>query len=89
MTVDEKKIQHNLERLCVSKYLNSFFFKLKKKNIWKNLEITILSDHDSRIDKKRNITHTALFAHKKIIDKGKINNKSLVINKIFNDLYNN
>ena len=50
MSISQKRSQHNLERICVSFYLNNFFQSLKeKKNIFNDLEITIFSDHDSRI----------------------------------------
>lgn len=49
INIDQKREQHNLERICVAFYLDYFFNLLKKKKLFDDLEITIFSDHDSRI----------------------------------------
>jgi len=51
--VEENKIfHHNQERDCMAYYLDKFFNNLQKKELWKRLEIFIISDHGSRIKGK-------------------------------------
>ena len=50
--VEWKTSQNNLERSCVIDIVEKFFNKLKKNNLWNNLEIVLLSDHGSRISKE-------------------------------------
>ena len=88
MTVDEKRIQHNLERGCIINFFDIFFKKLKNKKIWKNIEITILSDHDSRIS-SLDVPHTAIIFHKFLGKKGKLNYDSKTTNQIFKKLFYN
>ena len=89
MTIDEKKVQHNLERKCVAIYLSDFFSELKSKHkeIWQNLEITILSDHDSRIP-NADSPNTAMFVHKYVNGAGKIKIQSKTTNQIFKEIFN-
>ena len=86
MSIDDKRSQHNLERNCVAIFFDVFFEKLKKKKVWEDLEITILSDHDSRISEK-DIPHTAVFAHKSLKNKSKLNYDSKTTNQIFKKLF--
>jgi hypothetical protein len=41
--------QHNLERGCFLLYFSKFLDDLKKNNLIKNIDLTILSDHGARI----------------------------------------
>ena len=52
MTNESKIIQNNIERNCVVNLLDSFFKKLNDDNLFKKLDIVILSDHGSRISKE-------------------------------------
>ena len=64
ISLNEKRIQHNLEKLCLIKYLDQFFLKLKKIDKFKNFEIIIFSDHDSRIVDDDDIKNDVIFVHK-------------------------
>jgi len=50
--VEWETSQNNLERGCVIDIVNNFFNKLKKNDLWNDLEIVLLSDHGSRISKE-------------------------------------
>tara|TARA_B100000780_G_scaffold277083_1_gene247008 strand:+ start:1219 stop:2724 length:1506 start_codon:yes stop_codon:yes gene_type:complete len=52
MTILDEVNQHNLERECVIKYLETFFNEIDKFNKWENLNVIILSDHGARISVK-------------------------------------
>ena len=85
-TLAQKRIQHNLEKLCWVKYLDEFFLKLKKIDEFDDLEIIILSDHDSRIDTSNNIKNNVIFLHKeKNSEISTIKYKEISINSL---LYN-
>lgn len=49
--VKEKVKRHNVDRICVLKFLDNFLTKLSKNDFYKNLEIFIFSDHGARIVK--------------------------------------
>lgn len=86
ISLNEKRIQHNLEKLCLIKYLDQFFLKLKKINKFKNFEIIIFSDHDSRIVDDDNIKNDVIFVHKQKNSKNSlIEDKDISINDL---LYN-
>ena len=61
-----KTSQSNLERSCVIDFVDNFITKLKKNNLWNDLEIVLLSDHGSRTSKKNFATSysSSLFAIK-------------------------
>ena len=87
ISINQKRIQHNLEKLCLTKFLDQFFTKLKKINVFKNLEIIIFSDHDSRIVDDDNIKNSVIFLHKKKNSKtSKINSDNLSINDLIYNL---
>ena len=87
ISLDKKRIQHNLEKLCLTKYLGEFFDKLKKINEFENSEIIIFSDHDSRIVDDDNIKNSVMFLHKKKNSKtSTINSNNLSINNIIYNL---
>ena len=88
MSLSQKRSQHNLERICVSFYLNNFFELLKEKNIFNDLEITIFSDHDSRI-KEDKLGSSVIYAVKKSnSNNSKIITKKTYSNLVFADNYN-
>tara|TARA_B110000259_G_C14003637_1_gene397193 strand:- start:64 stop:1533 length:1470 start_codon:yes stop_codon:yes gene_type:complete len=64
ITLKQKRIQHNVEKLCLINYLDELFFKLKKINEFKNLEIIIFSDHDSRFVLSDSIENNVIYFHK-------------------------
>jgi hypothetical protein len=87
MTIKQKRIQHNLEKLCLIKYLDDFFLKLKKINEFENLEIIIFSDHDSRFIKSDNINNNVIFFHKEKNSRMSIiNNDKVSINHLLYSL---
>jgi len=86
ISLNQKRIQHNLEKLCLVKYLDEFFVKIKKIGKFDNLEIIIFSDHDSRIDPSDNIKNSVIFFHKQKNSKTSLIKDSEV--SINNLLYN-
>ena len=88
MSINQKRTQHNLERICVSFYLNDFFESLKKKNIFNDLEILIFSDHDSRI-KEDKLGSSVIYALKESnSNNSKIISKKTYSNLVFSKSYN-
>ena len=87
MTIDQKRSQHNLERICVAFYLDSFFESLKKKKIFNKLEIMVFSDHDSRIAQDE-LGSSIIFAKKKSDSNDtKIISKTTTSNAVFTKSY--
>mgnify|MGYP001310446104 CR=1 FL=1 len=86
MSFDQKSIQHNLEKYCSIKYLEEFFENLKKISEFKNLEIIIFSDHDSRISPAL-VANNVIFAHKKSSSKkSNLIEETVSINELFYNL---
>ena len=87
MSLDQKRTQHNLERVCVAFYLDNFFQSLKKDKIYNNLEITIFSDHDSRIAGD-DFGNSVIFAEKLLKDSSfEINSEIISSNEVFKKNY--
>ena len=86
ISFNQKRIQHNLEKACLIKYLDEFFLKIKKIGEFENFEIIIFSDHDSRIEPLDNIKNSVIFLHKEKNSKiSTLKNNEISINKL---LYN-
>jgi hypothetical protein len=84
-----KRIQHNIEKKCVIKYLDIFFQKLEEIKKFDDFEILIFSDHDSRIVNSEEIFNNVIFFHKKKnSNRSKIIKNQISVNKIFKNLYN-
>ena len=49
--VNEKVKRHNVDRICILKFLDNFLINLSKNDFYKDLEIFIFSDHGARIIK--------------------------------------
>ena len=82
MTINEKRIQHNLEKLCVLKFFEEFLDDIKKFEKLSNFEIIIFSDHDSRIDKNEK-ENNIIFFHKRINSlRSKIIDDNITLNEI-------
>ena len=62
--MEEKVIQHNIERNCVVYYLDIFLENLRKKEYWSDLEILLFSDHGSRIIHQNKNAYVSIFAAK-------------------------
>ena len=89
ISIEQKRIQHNLEKKCLVNFLEEFFDKLKLKYNFNNFEILIFSDHDSRIVYSKDILNNVIYTHKKInSDSYKEVSKKVSINHIFNNSYN-
>jgi hypothetical protein len=78
--------QHNIERICVVKFLDNFFANLDKKKFLNKINITIMSDHGSRITKENNSHLSTIYAYRDGDTKFKefkepINNNTIFINK--------
>ena len=87
MTIDQKRSQHNLERICVTFYLDNFFEVLKKKKIFNKLEIMVFSDHDSRIAQDEH-GNSIIFAKKKSdSNDSKVISKATTSNIVFTKSY--
>ena len=85
ISINQKKTQHNVEKYCLIKYLDEFFEKLKNVSKFKNFEIIIFSDHDSRIEHSQ-IKNNVILVHKNIgSKKSKVNIDKISINDF---LYN-
>jgi hypothetical protein len=89
MSSDQKKNQHNQERVCVAFFLKKFFELLKEKKMFYDLEILIFSDTHSKIN--NNIfDNSVLFAIKKSKSNSyKIISKKTTSNEIFKKYYYN
>ena len=53
--------QHNIERKCIVKSMDNFFYSLGDLN---DLNIFLMSDHGSRIKKDKRSSLSNIFAHK-------------------------
>ena len=90
ISLQQKRIQHNLEKLCLINYLDRLFFQLKKINEFENLEIIIFSDHDSRFVVSDNIENNVIFFHKEKNSKTSlIKNDKISINSLIYNLHLN
>ncbi len=61
MTSNEAIKQHNIERKCIVKSMDNFFYSLGDLN---DLNIFLMSDHGSRIKKDKRSSLSNIFAHK-------------------------
>ena len=61
MTSNEAIKQHNIERKCIVKSMDNFFYSLGDLN---DLNIFLISDHGSRIKKDKRSSLSNIFAHK-------------------------
>ncbi len=63
-SVDQHVEQHNIERKCVFNFLKNFLENLNKKDLLENINLTILSDHGSRIIKEQNSLLSVIYAYR-------------------------
>ena len=64
MTIQEKYIQHNIERVCMIRIISSLIDELKKEMGYDDLQIFFMSDHGSRITSKENVSSMLLTKRK-------------------------
>ena len=80
--------QHNLERKCVLKYLDNFLESLKAKNKIDYINLTIMSDHGSRITNEKNSSMSTIYAYKSDNTSYKEFKEDSVIQKVFSNRFN-
>jgi hypothetical protein len=64
MIMQEKYIQHNLERVCMMRIISNLIDELKKEINYNDLQIFFMSDHGSRITSKENFSSILLTKRK-------------------------
>ncbi len=79
--------QHNIERKCVFYFLDNFLNNLNKNNFLDNIDLTILSDHGSRITKDDESYYSVIYAHRNNQSKFKEIKKKEFSQKIFSKKY--
>lgn len=87
ISIDKKRLQHNLERVCVAFYLDDFFDSLKNKVLFDELEITIFSDHDSRIKSDDKGSSVIFFNKNKNSSTFKIIPEVSISNEVFRKIF--
>ena len=80
--------QHNLERKCVLVYLDKFLEKLKISNKIDFINLTILSDHGSRITSEESSSLSTIYAYKNSNTKYREFKENTLIQKVFSDRFN-
>ena len=75
-----------MEKYCLIKYLGEFFEDLKMISEFKNFEIIIFSDHDSRIDPSQTENNVIFVHKKKDFEKPNIVREKFSINELFYNL---
>ncbi len=62
--MEDKVIQHNIERNCMIYFLDEFMKRINKTKFWKNLDIFIISDHGARLLSENDNFKSVMFAIK-------------------------
>ena len=81
--------QHNIERTCVFLFLNNFLNDLNKKDFLNKINLTILSDHGSRITKDEDSSLSVIFGNRNKKTKSKEFLEEAISQKIFSKRFNN
>ena len=88
--LEEKIKQHNLERICVIKFLRNFLNDLKKDNLIDNIDLTVLSDHGARTKRKDPSSELSIFyARKNSSTSFKEIKETKIGQRIFAEQFNN
>ena len=87
-SVDEHIDQHNIERKCVVYFLDNFLNNLEKRKYLDKINLTILSDHGSRITKEDNSSFSVIYANREKQSKFKEIKKKKYSQEIFLNKYN-
>ncbi len=80
--------QHNIERKCVLNFLRNFLENLQKKQLLDEINLTILSDHGSRIIKEENSLLSVIYAFRNEKTKFFENKEQEISQNIFLKKYN-
>ncbi len=75
--------QHNIERKCTFFYLDNFLEDLKENNIIDSINLTILSDHGSRIQRTKDSDLPSIFAFKNDKTIYKEIKKKMILHNLF------
>ena len=86
MIMQEKYIQHNLERVCMMRIISSLIDELKKETNYDDLQIFFMSDHGSRITSKENFS--SILLTKKKNQKFKIIESTVSVQEIIKKSFN-
>ena len=82
-------IQHNIERKCVFQFLNGFLKNLSERDLLDKINLTILSDHGSRITKDRDSSLSVIFGNRSKKTKSKEFLEEVISQKIFFEQFKN
>ena len=82
-SVKKQVVQHNIERVCVLKYMDNFIKKLKDNNFIDSVDLTLLSDHGARIKKTKDSAFSTIYATKNVETNYKEIKDKSVTQKIF------
>ncbi len=63
-SIDEHVKQHNIERKCVIFFLDNFLSNIEKNEFIDNINLTILSDHGSRITREDNSYYSVIYGNR-------------------------
>ena len=86
---DQHIIQHNVERKCVFQYLDLFLSDLNNEGFLNKINLTILSDHGSRITKKDDSYLSVFYGNKNINTYFKEFDKETTSQDVFSNQFNN
>ncbi len=81
--------QHNIERNCVIFYLENFLNDLKNDNFFNKINLTILSDHGSRINSKNDSSKSSIFARRYLNSNFQEINKPSILQDVFSNEFKN
>jgi hypothetical protein len=81
--------QHNVERNCVIFFLEKFLNDLDKKKFLNKINLTILSDHGSRINSNENSSLSSIYASRSINSKYKEISDPSILHSVFSDNFKN
>lgn len=87
-STDKSVNQHNIERMCVLKFLEKFLKNLEKNQSLDKINLTILSDHGSRIMSYKNSSLSVIYAYRNKNTTYKEIKKEVLSQNIFSKTYN-
>ena len=87
-STDKSVNQHNIERMCVLKFIEKFLKNLEKKQYIDKINLTILSDHGSRIMSNKDSSLSVIYAYRNKNTKYKEIKREVLSQNIFSKTYN-
>ena len=85
MSDKKKYIQHNIERICMIKFVDNFFDNIKVIPEYDNLDIFIMSDHGSKIDQEESLS--SIFFTKIHNNNFKITKEKVLIHREIKEIF--